>query len=164
MTKPDPKTLTSAPLRHRLCLELQATVPAVWAVVGSHERLPEYSEGIERVEVEHAGMRVCHFRPRNGVAIVLRELIRWEEANVGYSASAEEGNDFGLRDDLSLVTLSASEIGTILIWDQYYNHDDLPMMRAGFAEGLADIGRRLVTRFGGRVVEEHVDGPVAVPM
>jgi len=160
MTKPDAEVLTAAPLRHRLRLELHAPVSDVWAVVGNHERLPEYSEGIERVEVE-SGARVCHFRPRDGVAMALRELIRWQEPNVGYSASADTGNDFGLREDLSIITLTSTPTGTILMWEQYYDHDDLPMMRAGFAEGLADIGRRLVERFGGHVLEQRVDGAVA---
>jgi len=34
----------------------------VWAVVGDHRRLPEYSAGIEHVEVTTAGdSRVCRF-------------------------------------------------------------------------------------------------------
>jgi hypothetical protein len=159
---PNVRTLTSAPLRHRLRVELNAPVAAVWAVVGDHERLPEYSEGIERVEVT-AGRdaRVCYFRPPDGAAdgIVLRELIRWEAPNVGYSTSADTPNDFGLTNDLSLVTVDAIPAGTMFTWEQYYDHPDLPAMRANFDDGIADIGRRLVARFGGRIVERYVDGP-----
>jgi hypothetical protein len=39
---------TSAPLRHRLRHELNAPVPDVWALVGRHERLHEYSAGMAR--------------------------------------------------------------------------------------------------------------------
>src|SRR5262245_55217565 len=88
---PDAATLTSAPLRHRLRVELDAAVPDVWTLIGTHERFPEYSAGIERVVVTSArDERVCYFRPPAGAAegIALRERIRWEMPNVGYSASA----------------------------------------------------------------------------
>ena len=166
-TIPNPASLTSAPLRHRLVVELGAPVPEVWALVGNHERLPEYSAGIARVVVtEHRGARVCYFRPVPGSAqgIVLREVIRWEEPNLGYSTSAEPANDFGLANDLSLVTVAAAPGGTRFTWEQYYDHPDLPAMRAGFDEGIADIGERLVARFGGRVLERYADGPFSPPL
>jgi hypothetical protein len=79
---------------------------------------------------------------------------------VGYSTSAEPANDFGLANDLSLVTVTATPSGTIFTWEQYYDHPDLPAMRAGFDEGIADIGRQLVARFGGCIIERYVDGPM----
>ncbi|MCI0354538.1 MAG: hypothetical protein L0099_05800 [Acidobacteria bacterium] len=105
--------------------------------------------------------RVLHFRPRDGAAggMVLREIIRWEAPNLGYSTSADPANDFGLMNDLALVTVVATPQGTMFTWEQYYDHSDLPAMRAGFDQGIADIGQRLVARFGGRVVERFVDGP-----
>lgn len=154
---------TSAPVRHRLRVELDAPVPDVWALVGDHTRLPEYSEGIERVVVTNGGdARVCYFRPLGGAAdgIVLRELIRWQTPSVGYSASAEEPNEFGLSNDLSIVTVVATPRGTMFTWEQHYDHPDLPAMRAGFDQGLADVGQRLVARFGGHVVERYIDGPL----
>jgi hypothetical protein len=162
---PNPTAFTSAPLRHRLCVELNAPVPEVWALVGDHARLPEYSEGIERVVLtKDRGARVCHFRPRDGApdGIVLREHIRWEAPNVGYSTSADPANQFGLTNDLSLITVVATPQGTMFTWEQYYQHPDLPAMRADFDQGLVDIGQRLVARFGGRIVERYVDGPGGV--
>lgn len=159
----DPGTFTSAPLRHRLRVELDAPVTDVWSLAGDHPRLPEYSAGIERVDVTtDRDARICRFRPlvEGTDGIVLRELIRWEEPLVGYATSADSPNDFGLRNDLSFVTVVESPIGTILTWEQYYDHDDLPSMRAGFDQGIADIGERLVARFGGRIVEKFVDGPM----
>jgi hypothetical protein len=157
---PNPTTLTSAPLRHRLQLELNAPVTEVWTLVGDHKRLPEYSDGIERVVVtEDPPARVCYFRPPEGTAegMRVRELIRWQEPNIGYSAGAEPGNDFGLINDLSLVTLTPTPRGTLFTWEQHYDHPDLPMIRANFDAGIADIGERLVARFGGRVVDRYVD-------
>ena len=151
---PRAATLTTAPLRHRLRLELDAPVPEVWSVVGDHRRLPEYSAGIERVDVTPDGKaRICHFRSQDGATpgIVLRELIRWEEPGVGYSTSADVPNEFGLINDLSIVTVVDAPKGTLFTWEQHYDHPDLSAMRAGFDEGLLDIGQRLVARFGGRL-------------
>src|SRR5688500_7318682 len=153
----------TSPLRHRLRVELDAPVPDVWALVGDHRRLPEYSAGIERVELTSArDARLCYFRPQPGTTegIVLREFIRWEIPNVGYSTSAAIPNGFGLTNDLSIVTVSESGRGTLFTWEQYYDHPDLPTMRAGFDEGILDIGQQLLARFGGRVIERYVDGPL----
>ena len=81
------------------------------------QRLPDYSGGIERVDLT-AGRdaRICHFHPRDGAAggMVLRELIRWEARDLGYATSADPANEFGLANDLSLVTVVATPPGTLL--------------------------------------------------
>jgi hypothetical protein len=51
--------LTAAPLRNRVRIELQAPVAEVWALVGSLERYPEYSAGLERVDVTRGGNGRC---------------------------------------------------------------------------------------------------------
>lgn len=157
---PGAATFTSAPLRHRLRVELHAPAREVWALVGDHTRLPEYSAGLERVELTaRREARVCRFRPRDGAeGASLREVIRWEAAGIGYATSAEPGNAFGLEHDLSLVTLAPSGQGTIVTWEQHYDSADLPLMRAEFDGALADMGARLAARFGGRIVERWVDG------
>jgi uncharacterized protein YndB with AHSA1/START domain len=161
---PSAAAFTSAPLRHRLRVELDAPVRDVWALVGDHARLPEYSAGIQRVDLaEGGGARICYFRAPDGSdGPVLRELIRWEAPDVGYSTSADTPNDFGLANDLSIVTVAAAPEGrTLFTWEQHYDHADLPAMRASFDQGIVDIAERLVARFGGRVLERHVDGPVS---
>jgi hypothetical protein len=157
---PSPADFTSAPLRHRLKVELHGRLADVWALVGDHERLSEYSAGISQVELAtDRNARTCFFLAPDGTSegIVLREIIRWEAPMVGYATSALVPNDFGLTNDLALVTLAAVAGVTALTWEQYYDHPDLPMMRANFDEGLVDIGQRLTDRFGGRIVERYVD-------
>lgn len=159
---PSASTFTTAPLRHRLRVELHAPPLEVWALVGDHTRLPEYSAGIERVEVIPGGdARVCHFRPRDGAAegMSFREHVRWEAAGVGHATTGDPANGLPLANDLSFVTLAPSARGTVFTWEQYYDSPDLPAMRAEFDPAFADIGARLVARFGGRVVERWVDGP-----
>jgi hypothetical protein len=71
--------------------------------------------------------------------------------------SAAAGNDFGLTNDLSLVTVAPIPRGEAVHLGSYYDHPDLPMMRASFDDGIADIGRRLIARFGGRLLERYID-------
>lgn len=162
---PNIAALTSAPLRNRMRIELEAPVSEVWALLGNLARFPEYSTGLERVDakVDSSGRcieYVCHFKPREQGApgISERNLMRWYEPNRGYASSAEEGNAFGLTNDLNLVTVEPSEDGAILMWEEYYDALDLEMNRAEFDRALADLGENLVRRFGGRILERYVEG------
>jgi uncharacterized protein YndB with AHSA1/START domain len=156
-------TLTASPLRHRIRLDLNAPPREVWALVGDHARLPEYSAGIARVETTEpdsaAPGRLCYFHPMEGATegLVVREVGRWYAPGIGYATSSEPGNPFGLKDDLSLITLEPTAAGTRFVWEQYYDADDLEAIRASFDEGLADIAERLVARFGGAVLERYSD-------
>jgi hypothetical protein len=164
---PSAATFTSAPLRNRIRVELNAPVPEVWALVGNLARFPEYSSGLERVEPrESAGGElteyVCHFKPREegGDRIVHREIFRWYAPDRGWATMSEEPNAFGFMNSLTLVTLDPLPSGSVLTWDQHYDAEDLAMGRAEFDGALADIGENLVRRFGGRVVERFTDAPV----
>lgn len=160
----DPRTLTSSPLRNRIRVELRAPVSEVWALIGDLSRLPEYSSGLERVEAKRDSRGtlsgyVCHFRPQEQETegIVHRERIRWYERDRGYASSGEEGNVFGLTNDLNLVTVEPSREGTILKWEEYYDAEDLDMNKASYDEALADIAANLIRRFGGRLIERYVE-------
>jgi hypothetical protein len=162
---PAATTFTPAPLRNRLRLQLNQPVEAVWAMIGDPSRLPEYSAGLERVEsiTDARGActeYTCHFKPRAAgeEGIVDRNVVRWYERNIGYASSAQADNAFGITDDLNLISLEPSEEGTIVTWDEHYAAADLPMMRAEYDAAFADIAERLITRFGGRVIERTVDG------
>jgi len=165
MTKsPQAAAFTNAPLRNRIRVELKAPASEAWALVGKLGRLPEYSAGLEKVEAREDASGacteyVCHFNPmQEGAAgAVHRELVRWYEANRGYASSGAEGNAFGLKNDLNLVLLEPSKAGTIVTWDEYYDSQDLDMSRASYDEALAEIADNPVRRFGGSVLERHVD-------
>ncbi len=53
--------------------------------------------------------------------------------------------------------VESSEEGSVLTWDEYYDAQDLDVMRAEYDQAFADIGEKLVRRFGGRVVTRYVD-------
>lgn len=164
-TVPSAATFTTAPLRNRILVALDASVPKVWALVGDPSRLPEYSAGLERVDVKTTASGapaeyLCHFKPvgdgRPG--IVSRDIIRWHEENRGWASVGEEPNDFGITGSLHVVTLSTTDEGTLLKWEAHYDAADLDMNRAELDKALDDIATRLIARFGGRVVERYVEG------
>jgi hypothetical protein len=160
---PTATAFTASPLRNRLRVELQASPPEVWALIGDLTRFPEYSLGLERVDVKEdssgtCAEYVCHFKPQDGgTRISHREYMRWFEPDRGFASVAEAGNAFGLLDALTLVTIEPSTTGTTLTWDQYYEAEDLEMNRDVFDEALADIGANLVAKFEGAVTERYVD-------
>ena len=93
---PNAASFTSAPLRNRIRVELKAPVPNVWALMGDLTRYPEYSSGLERVEVkkDSSGMLteyVCRFKPQEegGESVLHRELMRWYQPNRGYASISE---------------------------------------------------------------------------
>ena len=155
---------TSAPLRNRLRVRLSAPVGDVWALIGDLPRFPEYSAGLELVDaVDGPDGRyaeyICHFKPaaQGEPGIVDRNIIRWYEPGRGYASSAQSDTNFGLRDDLNLVTVDACPGGTLLTWDEYFDARDVAAMRASFDQALADIAERLIARFGGQVLECYVE-------
>jgi hypothetical protein len=152
---PDPAVYTTAPLRNRISVELAAPAAEVWELVGDHRRLPEYSAGIESVDVAADGAaRTCRFRATDETpSIDLTERIRWYVPQVGYCASAAESNPFGLTEDLSVVTVMPAEGGTVFEWAQYFNNEDLATAVQSFDEGLVDMAQRLIARFGGELRE-----------
>lgn len=168
--RPDLTTLTSAPLRNRIRVALDAPLPDVWALLGDLPRFPEYSAGLARVDatLDPAGRcteYVCHFKPpaEGEPGIVDRNVMRWYEANAGYASSARDSS-FGLRDDVNLLTVEPAPAGTLLTWDEYFDAEDVPAMLASFDEALADTAERLVARFGGRLLERYAgDGTPAAP-
>ena len=169
MTSPPIASLTPAPLRNRIRVELDAPITDVWALIGNLARFPEYSAGLERVDptLDADGRcteYVCHFKPETegGPRIVDRNIMRWYEPGHGYASSAGPASAFGLTDDLNLVTLEPSPHGALLTWDEYFQAQDVDAMRASFDQALADTADRLIARFGGRLIERFAGAVGAV--
>lgn len=160
---PEASQFTPSPLRNRIVIRLDASPNEVWALVGVHERMPEYSSGLESVRVERREgheVRVCQFRAMDGQPEGLRfsERIVWSDGPRGYAALGESPNPFGLSGDLTRVTLRPDGGSTVVTWEQYYDAADLPGMRQEFSNALSNIADNLVRQFGGRVEERFVDG------
>jgi carbon monoxide dehydrogenase subunit G len=161
--RPAVSTLTSSPLRNRFRMELHAPVAEIWELIGDLARFPEYSTGLDRVEATldvegRCTAYVCYFKPLSAgeAPIVSREIIRRWDPLVGY-ASSGDGDAFGLSHDLHRVVIESSNEGAVVTWEEYFDAEDLPMMKAHFDEALADIGDNLIRRFGGRIVERYVE-------
>lgn len=167
MSQPSITRLTNAPLRNRIRATLSAPMPDVWSLVGDLHRLPEYSAGLDHVDVAaqsdgRPAEFVCHFRPTatGAAGIRHREEIRWFEPGHGYASSPEANNAFGLRDALNIVTLDPHPNGTLLTWDEFFDAEDVEFNRSSYDQAFADIAERLIARFGGRVIERYAGDAV----
>jgi len=161
---PEVSSFTAAPLRNRVRIEVNATAAQVWELIGDLARFPEYSAGLERVEatVDSRGRcteYVCHFKPMEpgGERIVARERMRWWEPQRGHASSGAGSDAFGLSDDLHLVLIEPQAGSTLIRWEEYYDAQDLPVMKAHFDEALADIAGHLIRRFGGKMLERYLE-------
>jgi hypothetical protein len=155
----------SSPLRNRIKLELNASVNEVWQLVGDPGRMPEYSEGLKSVETKqdengNCTEYLCHFKPttEGEPGIDHRVVMKWYEPLKGWASLDEEPNAFGLKESLTLITFESKNDKTILRWDMHFNADDVEMNRSSLEMALNDISKRLIDRFGGKVIETFVEG------
>ena len=162
---PSASDFTSSPLRNRLRLELNAPVPRVWELLGDLSRFPEYSSGLERVEVvqNEDGRCVeytCHFKPveidGESLSAVSRDVMRWYEPERGYLSVEVEG-DAGTEGAVAFTTLEPTSAGTRIDYEMYYDSQDLETMKAHLDEVFVDMADRLIARFGGRVLDRYVE-------
>jgi hypothetical protein len=159
---PSASEFTTTPLRNRLRLELEAPVSEVWALMGDLSRFPEYSAGLERVDVKHDddGRCVeytCYFKPVEEGA-VSRDVMKWYEPNRGY-LSVEVDGSWGGGNTVALTTLDPIPVGTRVTCDMHFDAEDLDAMRTHMDEEVfVDIADNLIARFGGRVTERYVEG------
>jgi hypothetical protein len=160
---PSPSQFTSSPLRNRLRLELDAPVSQVWELIGDLSRFPEYSVGLERVEVElDDGGRcleyTCYFKPvdEGSRYAVSRDVMKWYEPNRGYLSVEVEG-DAGTEGAVAFTTLDPTPSGTRIDYEMYYDSQDLEAMKAALDDVFVDMADRLIARFGGRLVDRYVE-------
>jgi carbon monoxide dehydrogenase subunit G len=160
---PTPSDYTSSPLRNRLRMELDAPVSEVWALMGDLARFPEYSEGLERVEVEQdekgrCTAFTCYFKPveEGAEGAVSRDVMKWYEPDRGYLSVEVDGNA-GTENAVAFMTLEPLPGGTRLTYDMHFGAEDLDATKAALDEVNADMARRLITRFGGKATERYVE-------
>ena len=163
--QPRAEDLTSSHLRNRLQVELFAPVEKVWQLVGDPGRMPEYSAGLDSVVTKKDPKGACleftcYFKQVSAEtsASPHRSAIKWYKPEQGWAAADHEPNAFGLSNSLGLVTVRPTSNGTLLTWSQYYNAHDLKANKESFAAALGDIGQQLISRFGGRLHENFVEG------
>ena len=160
---PSARQFTSSPLRNRLRVELHAPVADVWELMGDLSRFPEYSDGLERVDVEHdekgrCTAFTCFFKPvdKDAEGAVSRDVMKWYEPNRGYLSVEVEGNA-GTENAVAFMTLDPFPGGTRLTYDMHFDAEDVATARAQPHEVNADMARRLIARFGGKVIERYVE-------
>jgi hypothetical protein len=155
----------SSPLRNRIILELDAPLKDVWYLVGDPGKMPQYSEGLQSVETKqdeygNCTEYLCHFKPTapGEKGIDHRAIVIWYEPLMGWASKDEEPNLFGLTESLTLLTLSDDNDRTTLQWDMHFYAEDVEMNKDSLEQVLNDISKRLIDRFGGRMIESFVEG------
>jgi carbon monoxide dehydrogenase subunit G len=161
---PSATEFTSIPLRNRLRLELDAPVSEVWELLGDLSRFPEYSVGLERVDVKQDddGRCVeytCYFKPMEERAegAVSRDLMKWYEPNRGY-LSIEVDGSWGGGNAVAFMTLDPIPVGTRVTYDMHFDAENLDGMKTHMDEVYGDMADNLIARFGGKVTERYVEG------
>ena len=142
---------------------LDAPVSEVWELMGDLSRFPEYSAGLERVDVEldedgRCTEYTCYFKPfeEGSEGAVSRDVMKWYEPNRGY-LSVEVGGAWGGGGTLALLMLDPIPGGTRVTNDMYFESEDIEGARAHIDEALVDIAQNLIARFGGRVTDRYVE-------
>ena len=155
---PTPTEFTSSPLRNSISVELDAPVSEVWQLTGDLSRFPEYSAGLERVDVEQdeAGRcteYTCYFKPldEGSEGAVSRDVMKWFEPNRGYLSVEVEGGNA-----VALMTLDPTPAGTRVKYEMHFDAEDLDATKVHIDAALVDIAENLVGRFGGRIVDRYV--------
>jgi Polyketide cyclase / dehydrase and lipid transport len=160
---PSASEFTSSPLRNRLRVEFDAPVSEVWELMGDLSRFPEYSVGLERVEVKwdddgRCAEYTCYFKPveEGSPGAVSRDVMRWYEPHRGYLSVEVEG-DAGTEGAVAFMTLDPTSEGTRVNYEMYFDAEDLDTTKAQLDEVNVDMAERLIGRFGGRVIERYVE-------
>ncbi len=156
---PVASTFVSSPLRNRIRVELNAPVSEVWELMGDLSRFPEYSVGLQKVEVKKDanGMcteYTCYFKPleEGGEGAVSRDIMRWYEPNNGYLSQEVNGGN-----TVAFMTLEPIRGGTRMNYDMYFDTEDIDATKTAIDAALVDIAENLIRRFGGKVVERYVE-------
>jgi carbon monoxide dehydrogenase subunit G len=160
---PSAAEFTASPLRNRIRFELDAPVSEVWELLGDLSRFPEYSVGLERVEVKQDELGrcveyTCFFKPleEGGEGAVSRDVMKWYEPNRGY-LSVEIGGTWGGGGAVALMTLDPIPGGTRVTNDMHFDADDLAAAKTHIDDAFVDIAENLIARFGGRVIDRYVE-------
>lgn len=163
-TLPPPEKFVKSQLRNSITLELNAHASEVWKTVGDPAKMPEYSRGLEKVEIKRnekgqPESYMCVFKKTEPGAEQIKHTAKivWCNENQGWASVDEEPNAFGLKESLTLVTLEEKNGTTILKWQMHFNADTEEMLRMNIEslkEALnKDIANNLLKKFGGRVLE-----------
>src|SRR5215218_1289592 len=94
---PKAHSIVASPLRNQIKLALNAPVPEVWAVIGDPRRMPEYSEGLQKVDRKNDESGTCtaytgYFKPVDpgGQPVNHKASMKWYEPNRGWASLDEE--------------------------------------------------------------------------
>ena len=155
-----------SPVRNRLVIELNKSISEVWALVGDPANMPKFSAGLDSVTTKTKNGKctqyTCYFKPaKEGEPVYIHtDNMLWQEENKGWASQTPEPNEMGYTEYLSLVTFEDINGKTKLTWSMTCNHEKpemIEMNKQGLLKAFDDIGNQLVSRFGGKVIENYIE-------
>jgi hypothetical protein len=155
-----------SPVRNRLVVELDKPISEVWSLVGDPTNMPKFSAGLDSVTAKMENGKctqyTCYFKPmkEGEPGYVHTEDMLWQEANRGWASRAPEPNEMEYTDYLSLLTLEEINGKTKLTWSMTCNHEKremIDMNKQGLVQAFDDIGKQLVSKFGGKLMENYAE-------
>ncbi len=161
ISKFDPTSLTTAPVRTQMTARLDAPVAEVWAYVSDNDNLVEYagSVGIQHVELDDSkadadGVGVVRECTAMGDKHFVEKVVYTGAPHV-FAYSAVE-NPMGLNDHLGVIIVRPAAGGTTeLEWRQHFNAAD-PKAQSSmdFKVKMMTMGilRFFTTKYGGEMV------------
>ncbi len=155
-----------SPVRNKLVVELDKPISEVWALVGDPANIPKYSVGLDSVTTKTENGKctqyTCYFKPmkEGEPGYMHTDNMLWQEENRGWASRTPEPNEMGYTDYLSLLTLEETNGKTKLIWSMTCNHEKAEMIemnKQGLVQAFDDIGKQLVAKFGGQIIENWAE-------
>jgi carbon monoxide dehydrogenase subunit G len=166
MALPTTDKWVKSPIRNRLVVELDKSLSEVWALVGDPANMPKFSAGLDSVTTKTENGKctqyTCYFKPmkEGEPGYVHTDNMLWQEENRGWASRTPEPNEMGYTDYMSLLTLEDVNGKTKLTWAMTGNHEKAEMIemnKQGLVQAYDDIGKQLVEKFGGKIIENYVE-------
>jgi carbon monoxide dehydrogenase subunit G len=148
---------TTAPLRLSLSAIFHAQPGTVFDALSNPKMMCRILPGIDRIVIESGSaagtngvgaVRTCTL---DSGLILREEITHWQPPHRYAFRGLEEEHPLGMRDHLSVLALDSRREGTRLIWKQYFNHSNLPLVSAQLQQSMETTLAKLIMFYGGRI-------------
>ena len=147
---------TTAPLQITLTATLDTTPDVIFHALSDPEMMCQVFSWMDRVTVAPSAtsgsqavgaLRTCILG--NGL-VLEEEIVGWQPPQ-GYAyRGIDATHPFGMRGHISVLSFNSAECGCQLVWQQYFDHSNVPAMREQLEQSMEAAVDALLRRFGGR--------------
>ncbi len=147
---------TAAPLQITLTTILKASPDVVFHALSDPEMMCQVFSWMDSVTVaspvasgeQTVGvLRTCIMD--NGL-VLEEEIVDWQPPQ-GYAyRGIDATHPFGMRGHVSVLSFTPVECGCQFVWQQYFDHSNIPAMREQLKQSMEAAVETLLRRFGSR--------------